>query len=172
MQTTMSLPDGLGLRIAKSSDQIFIENLFQSTREFLYQADAEKEYIDMVIDQQRYLQTEGYGQQFPNAYTMIVDKQQESIGKIVLDFGANLVHVLDLALIPAARGKGYGKAVLQAIQYVAQQQMLPVGLSVEAYNIPAKKLYLSLGFQVVEQTPTHEFMLWYPAAVTQRIFTG
>lgn len=171
MQTAMSLLDGLGLRIAKTSDTIFIEKLFQSTREFLYQADAEKDYIDMVIDQQRYLQTEGYGQQFPNAYTMIIDKQQEPIGKIILDFGANLVHVLDLALIPEARGKGYGKAVLQAMQYVAQQQMLPVGLSVETYNLPAKKLYASLGFQVAEQTPTHEFMLWYPPAAN-RIFTG
>lgn len=171
MQTTMSLPDGLGLRIAKPSDQLFIEKLFQATREFLHQADADKEYIDMVIDQQMYLQTEGYGKQFPNAYTMIIDKQQEPIGKITLDFGANLVHVLDLALIPAARGKGYGKAVLQAMQYVAQQQMLPVGLSVETYNLPAKKLYLSLGFQVAEQTLSHEFMLWYPAA-SNRIFTG
>lgn len=172
MHNKIALPDGVGLRIARESDKVFLDRLFQSTHDFIYQADAEKEYLDLVVDQQRYLQTEGYGQQFPNACTMIVEKQQESIGKVIMDFGSNMVHILDLALIPAARNKGYGKAVLQALQYVATQQLLPVGLSVETYNHLAKKLYLSLGFQVVEQTPTHEFMLWYPQPVTQRVFTG
>lgn len=167
-----SLPDGLGLRVARDSDRLFIENLFRETREYLYLVNAEKDYLDMVVDQQRQFQLQAYGQQAPNAYTMIIEKQGESIGKIVMDFGANMVHILDLAFIGPARGKGYGKAVLQAMQYVAAQQCLPVGLSVEKQNLPAKKLYLSLGFQVSEETPTHEFLLWYPAVETGRIFVS
>lgn len=166
----VSLPDGLSLRIAKDSDRAFIEKLFQSTREYLYQADAEKDYIDTVIEQQLQLQQQGYGQQVPNAYTMIVEKLGDSIGKVMMDFGANIVHVIDLAFIPSARGKGYGRAILQAVQYIAAQQCLPVGLSVEKHNFPAKALYLSLGFQVSEETATHEFLLWYPQIDNNQIF--
>ncbi len=172
MLNKVSLPDGLGLRVARDSDRGFIEKLFQDTREYLYLANAERDYIDIVVDQQMQLQQQGYGQQAPNAYTMIIEKQGEAIGKIMMDFGANIVHVIDLAFIPLARGKGYGRAILQAMQYVAAQQCLPVGLSVEKQNLPAKKLYLSLGFQVSEETPTHEFLLWYPAVETGRIFVS
>lgn len=164
MLNKVSLPDGLGLRIASPEDKPFIEKLFYATREFLYLADAEKEYVDMIIHHQMQLQQESYGNQSPNACTMIVEKQRTSIGKVIIDFGSNIAHIIDMAFIAEARGKGYGKAVLQAVQYVATQQALPVGLTVEKQNLPARKLYLALGFQVAEDSLTHEFMLWYPPA--------
>ena len=164
MLNKVSLPDGLGLRTAGPGDKPFIEKLFQSTREFLYLADAEKEYVDMIIHHQMQLQEDAYGNQSPNACTMIVEKQSTPIGKVIIDFGSNIAHVIDLAFIAEARGKGYGKAVLRAVQYVATQQMLPVGLTVDKQNLPAKQLYLTLGFQIAEESLTHEFMLWYPSA--------
>lgn len=163
MLNTVSLPDGLGLRIARQEDKPFIEKLFHSTREFLYLADAEKEYVDMIVQHQMQLQEESYGSQSPNACTMIIEKQSTAIGKVIIDFGSNLAHVMDLVFIAEARGNGYGKAVLQAVQYVAAQQKLPVGLTVDKENLPAKKLYLSLGFQPAEESLTHQFMLWYPS---------
>lgn len=168
MLNKISLPDGLGLRAARPSDKPFIEKLFQSTREFLYLADAEKDYIDMIIGHQMQLQEHSYGDQSPNACTMVVEKQGTAIGKVMIDFGSNIAHVIDLAFIMEARGRGYGKAVLQAVQYVAGQQGLPVGLTVEKQNLPAKNLYVKLGFQLAEASQTHEFMLWYPPA--SRVF--
>lgn len=162
MLTKAALPQGLGLRIARPGDKPFMEKLFQSTREFLYLADAEKEYIDMIIHHQMQLQENSYGNQSPNACTMVIEKQNVPIGKVVIDLGSNIAHVIDLAFIAEARGKGYGKSVLQAVQYVATQQMLPMGLTVEKQNLQAKRLYLALGFQVAEESLTHEFMLWYP----------
>lgn len=163
MLTKAALPQGLGLRIARPGDKPFMEKLFQSTREFLYLTDAEKEYIDMIIHHQMQLQENSYGNQSPNACTMIIEKQNVPIGKVVIDLGSNIAHVIDLAFIAEARGKGYGKSVLQAVQYVATQQMLPMGLAVEKQNLQAKRLYLALGFQVAEESLTHEFMLWYPS---------
>jgi ribosomal protein S18 acetylase RimI-like enzyme len=158
----IDLPDGLGLRMATRADSPFIATLFHSTREAFYLADQETDYIRNVIENQLELQTEGYGRQSPDAITFIIEKQGTGIGRLVLDFGKNIAHILDIALIKEARGRGYGKAVIQAVQYISQKQMLPVGLSVDRQNTKAKKLYLSLGFTVVECGETHEFLLWYP----------
>lgn len=158
----VTLPDGLGLRLASASDKPFIASLFHSTREAFYLADQNDDYIHHLIDQQLDIQTEAYGQQSPDAMTFIVDKSGTPMGRLVLDFGKNIAHIVDLAFIPEARGKGYGKAVIQAVQHIAQKQCLPVGLSVEQQNPRAQKLYLSLGFMPYETSVSHVFMLWYP----------
>lgn len=160
----MNLPDGLGLRQATANDQAFIESLFHGTKENFYIAEQESDYVRMVIEQQLTLQTQGYGTQSPDAFTFIVEKQGTKIGRLVLDFGKNIAHIVDLALIKEARGKAYGKAVIQSVQHIAQQQGLPVGLSVEVQNVAVKQLYVRLGFQTHEQNASHEFMLWYPEA--------
>lgn len=166
----IELPDGLGLRMATPNDKAFIQALFHSTREAFYIAEQEDEYVRSVIEQQLELQTEGYGQQTPDAITFVIDKQGTNIGRLVLDFGKNTAHIVDVAFIQEARGKGYGKAVIQAVQYIAQKQSLPVSLAVEVQNIQARQLYLSLGFKVQEATQTHEFMMWFPAA--NKIYAG
>lgn len=161
----LNLPEGLGLRQATASDQPFIESLFHSTRENFYVAEQSPDYVRMVVEQQLVLQTQGYGAQSPDALTFIIDKQGTKVGRLVLDFGKNIAHIIDVALIKDVRSKGYGKAIIQAVQHIAQQQGLPVGLSVEIQNLQARKLYLSLGFQTHEQGASHEFLMWYPQPV-------
>lgn len=158
----INLPDGLGLRMATASDKPFISSLFHQVHTHFYLAEQESDYIHQVIDHQLELQTQGYGNQAPNAVSIIILKTGTPIGRIVLDFGSNIAHLLDIALIPDVRNKGYGTSVIQAIQHVAQQQMLPVGLSVEHQNPMAKSLYQNLGFRPVERSATHDFMMWYP----------
>lgn len=160
----IELPKGLGLRLATPADQPFIASLFHSTREAFYIAEQEEEYVRMVIDHQLELQTEGYGAQSPDSMSFIIEKQGTAIGRLVLDFGKNIAHIKDIALIREARNLGYGKSVIQAVQYTAQKQSLPVGLTVDAQNPALKKFYQDLGFKTEESNPTHEFMVWYPTA--------
>lgn len=170
MTTAFTLPDGLGLRMAKPSDQPFIAGLFNSSRALLRLADAETDYIETLIEHQFDLQSESYGERFPNAQVMVIEKTSESIGRIVIDMGVNLVHIIDLMLIPQAQGKGYGPAVIRAVQYVAAQQMLPVGLVVDSFNCKLKTIYHSLGFHTEQQNQTHELMIWYPSG--QQAYAG
>lgn len=170
MTTAFNLPDGLGLRMAMPSDQPFIAGLFNSSRAVLRLAEAEKDYIETVIEHQFELQSDSYGERFPNAQVMIIEKTSESIGRIVIDMGVNLVHIVDLMLIPQAQGKGYGPAVIRAVQYVAAQQRLPVGLVVDRFNNKLKAIYHSLGFHTEQQNQTHELMIWYPAG--QQVYAG
>lgn len=162
----IQMPGGLSLRPTRASDNAFLESLHRHAREDLRGIDAEDDFIEALIDMQFRAQTTGYGDKFPNAMYFIVENQGECIGRLVLDFGDNEVRVVDLAFIPAARGKGYGGKTLQAVQLVAGKVMAPVTLIVHCHNLPAKQLYLGLGFAVDAVQLPFERMVWYPSLST------
>lgn len=161
----IKLPNGLSLRAMRSSDSIFMESLYRTTRDDLRMLDAEEDFIDEFIDLQRRAQTQGYGDMFPNAMYFVVEYHSERIGRVVLDFGQNEIRVVDIAMIPAARGKGYGGQVLQVVQMAAGKVMAPVALTVRFDHLRAKQLYARLGFAVEEAQIPYERMVWYPASV-------
>ncbi len=167
---TPAMPLGLSARPAHPSDNPFIEMLHRSTRQDLQLIEADQDFIDTLIDMQFSAQNIGYGTQFPEAMYWIIEKQQQRIGKASLDFGRNVVHLIDLAFIPEARGKGYGRAVLESFQQTAKQIKAPMSLTVLQTNVVAKKLYHSLGFIVESVSPPHELMVWYPPS--ESIFVG
>lgn len=156
-------PKGLHIRPSKPSDKPFLEKLYRSTRTDLQLIDGEKELVENVIEMQHRAQTQGYGDQFPNAMYFIIEKHGEPIGKATLDFGPNEIRLLDIAFMPQARGHGFGKAIIQSFQVCATQAMAPLTLSVEQLNHSAKSLYLSLGFVCESVTPPYEHLIWYPS---------
>lgn len=160
----IQLPAGLNMRPMRTSDGAFMETLYRSTRDDLRLLDAEEDFIEEFIDLQRRAQAQGYGDMFPNAMYFVVEYHGEPIGRVVLDFGQNEIRVMDIALIPVARGKGYGGQVLQAVQAVAGKVMAPVTLTVRFDHLRAKQLYARLGFVVEEAQIPFERMVWYPTA--------
>lgn len=161
---SMAFQGGLSLRPMGNSDKAFVESLYRSTRDDLRMIDAEEDFIEGLIEMQQNAQTEGYGDMFPNAMYFVAEYHNERVGRVVLDFGQNEIRVVDIALIPAARGKGYGNQILQAVQLTASKVMAPVALSVRFDNIHAKQLYARLGFMVEEAQIPYERMVWYPSA--------
>ena len=123
---------------------------------------GEQDYIESIVEMQFKAQTQGYGDQFPNAMYFIIEKHHEPIGKAIIDFGHNEVRLIDIAFIPQARGQGVGKTVVQSFQSAAAQCGVPMVLTVEQHNLQAKRLYLSLGFQVESVTSPYELIVWYP----------
>lgn len=166
----LQLPNGLYMRPAKTSDKPFLEKLHESVRQDLLNIDADKEEIDTIIEMQFRAQSLSYGNSFPNAMYFIIEKHHERVGKLTLDFGSNEIRILDIALLPQARGLGFGKGILQSVQHCAAQAVTPVTLSVEQMNLGAKQLYLSLGFIIESVDPPYEFLVWYPPSM--RVFTG
>ncbi|MBI5936815.1 MAG: GNAT family N-acetyltransferase [Betaproteobacteria bacterium] len=159
-----NLPGGLAMRPATAADNAFLESLYRATRDDLRLADAEEDFIENLIELQHHAQTHGYGDAFPNAMYFVVEYHSERIGRVALDFGPNEIHVIDVALIPAARGKGYGSQVLQTIQATAAKVMAPVSLTVRTDHLPVKQLYGRLGFVVEAGQFPFERMVWYPPA--------
>lgn len=161
----IQLPYGLHIRPSKPSDKAFLEKLHHAMRQDLQLIDGEKDMIETIVEMQLKAQTQGYGDQFPNAMYFIIEKQQQPVGKATIDFSDNLVHLIDIALIPKARGQGFGKAILQSFQRCAAQVAAPMSLSVEQQNNAAKQLYRKLGFVTEQIYPPYERMIWYPPAL-------
>lgn len=160
MFNEISLPFGLHLRELQPQDQIFVESLFFSTREYFYQMPVAKSQADMLIRQQFILQQASYVKAFPAAKTLIVQLFSEPIGKIILNNSSDSLHIIDIAFIQSSRGKGYGTAILCGLKNLANEMGLPVRLAVDQQNDRAKKLYLSLGFALIESSSTHDTLLW------------
>lgn len=161
---TLSLSDGLELRPATKSDRGFMQQLFASTRDHLRHLPLSPLQIERLLEQQYQLQLAHYVRQWPDAHIRIIQLAGKAIGKIVLEESETTLHVLDIAIEPAMRGRGYGTSILRALQAAAEKHGLPIRLSVDRQNPRAKELYLSLGFQVAANSDTHESMVWPPPA--------
>lgn len=166
----VQLNGGLGLRPATPSDSVFIESLYRTTRDDLRLVDGEEDFIESLIDMQHRAQTVGLGQMFPNAMYFVIERLGERIGRLVIDFGPNEVHIADVAFVPEARGKGYGTILLRGLQQAAAMVRAPLVLSVYRHNLRAKQFYLSQGFQIEESSPIADLLAWYPTAKNMQGF--
>ncbi len=162
MLGAIRLDGNLAIRPARDEDGGFIEALYGSTRDDLRQIDADRDFIEELILIQHRAQISGYSTAFPNAFYFIVEHLGERIGRVAVDFGDNEVHIIDIAFIPKARGKGFGGNVIKALQYAAAQVKAPLSLSVYQANFNAKRFYLGLGFQVEHHDPMVARMVWHP----------
>lgn len=150
------------MRPASAGDKPFMETLYRSARPDLQLIDGEPDLIETVIAQQYDAQLQGAGETYPNAMHFIIEKTRHSIGALVVDFGHNEVRVIYVAFSVAARGFGYGKAILQGVQQAAASTNCPVAAVVWHNNPGAKRIYLELGFQVEESQLLAERLVWYP----------
>jgi len=153
---------GLSMRPSRPTDGPFLQSLYRSARPELQWIDADPEVVEQVVAQQFQVQERGIGEHFPDAMHYVVEKLDTPIGVLSADFGANEIRVLYLAFIPAARGKGFGRSVLQGVQKAAEQVRCPVATVVWASNPQARQHYLALGFRVEESSPGAERLIWYP----------
>lgn len=157
------LASGLSMRPATSADQGFLQTLYRDSRPDL-QFIEDRDLREHIIEQQYHVLDVGAGTNYPNAMHFIIEKTATCIGSIIIDFGHNEVRLVYLAMIPAARGKGYGKDVLRGMQQAAERVRCPLAVVVWRNNPQAKQVYLDLGFRVEESQPAAERMIWYPGA--------
>jgi len=154
----------LTLRAACVDDAAFERILFESARpdRALLSAALPRAALELFLDQQFHFQTAYYARAYPKAAHLIVLAKDIAVGRLILDCGARNWRVVDIALLPQARGKGFGAALLRGVLNAAARAAAPsVSLTVELAN-PARRLYEQLGFVVVEETPSGAAMEWRP----------
>lgn len=166
----LKLPDGLYLRPKVPSDEPFLQALYISTRDDLLLIDQCQDEYQQLVEMQYQAQCAGYGEQFPNALYFIIEHHHQPVGKVSIDFGANDIRIVDLALVREARGKNLGKGVIQSLQFAATQAGAPLSLTVEQQNLFARRLYHSLGFIVESEQQPYALMVWYPPS--NRVVVG
>jgi ribosomal protein S18 acetylase RimI-like enzyme len=150
----------LRLRKVDSQGKSFLLQLFRSCRPHLEQIPMPAEFIDVLVQQQYDLQRSDYARRFPGYLDFLILQQQESIGNLKLYEDDGHLHVLDIALLPEHRSKGHGRTLLRWLQAMASEHDKQVQLSVDRQNWRARKLYDTLGFELVGTSGSHDFMAW------------
>lgn len=134
-------------RPATPEDEAFLCALYTSTREDEVAAWGwtETQRRDF-LKQQFSLQHRSYEMQFPGADQQIIVSDQRSIGRILVYRAGDELRLVDIALLPAERGRGVATSLIRVLIAEAHEKHLPVRLQVITSN-PAVRLYERLGFR-------------------------
>jgi ribosomal protein S18 acetylase RimI-like enzyme len=159
--TVASAPGELVLRPECDDDRAFRFDLFCRSRPPEWaQMRFEPELLATLMESQFRAQAESYRGQFPQARFDIVLLGDAPVDRIVVDRTGDRLHVVDLAILPAWRGRGIGTALLHALMKEAEAGGMPVCLGVAVGNDLALRLYRRLGFSVVAETPAQLGLEW------------
>lgn len=142
-------------------DLPFLRALYASTREAEFAATGmPRPQVDALLGQQFEAQHAHYRRQFTGAeFDLVLDRAGEPIGRLYLDERDDELRVIDIALLPGSRGRGIGGAILRDVLDRARRAGKAVRVHVERTNA-ALRLYLRLGFELVEDRGAYLLMEW------------
>ena len=159
--TVASAAGEVRLRPEHAGDEAFRFALFRQSRPDDWSASGlDLSVLDGVMRHQFRAQTIGYRTQFPGAAFDILEHGGERIGRIVVDRPGDRIHIVDHAIMPSWRNRGFGTAVIRALMAEAAEAAVMVRLKVASGNDPSLRLYARLGFTVAGKTAAYLDMAW------------
>ena len=156
------------LRPVTADDADLLLRLYASTRADELALTTWPEAVRAAfVRQQCAAQAAHYQAHWPDAEHAVIEAEQDGVhlpvGRLWWYQRHDLVHVLDITLLPAWRGQGLGASCLRQRMAEAAGSGRTVSIYVEAGN-PARRLYERLGFVPVgEPEGIHQRMAWRPA---------
>ncbi|MDQ6434868.1 GNAT family N-acetyltransferase [Mesorhizobium sp. LHD-90] len=151
----------LRLRPERERDQKFRFELFCNSRPPEWRmAGFDPSLLRQIMRQQFEAQTVSYRAQFPRARFDIIELDGAPVGRIVVNRPGAVVHIIDQAVVPELRGRGIGTCVMENLMEEAAEGGISVRLKVASDNDPSMRLYLRLGFAVIDRTEMYVEMEW------------
>lgn len=155
---------GLSLRPMRDADTPFDAALYASTRSGELAATGwPVEQQRAFLEQQYRAQRQHYRTHYSDASWLVIESGAEAVGRLYLLESGSELRIIDISLAPAARGKGFGSALLGDVLAAAAAAGKTVTMHVERHN-PARRLYERLGFTLVEDLGVYLRLEWRPAA--------
>lgn len=152
----------ISLRPSLADDQSFLLSLYASTRsdelDMLPWDDEQKRVFALM---QFNAQTQHYHGSYPQAQSSIILRNEEAVGRMVVNEDTKEFTLVDISLLPAHRGHGIGTHLLRELLSKAVEATKPVRLHVLLTN-PARRLYERLGFSFVQSDSLYCEMIWTP----------
>jgi ribosomal protein S18 acetylase RimI-like enzyme len=137
------------VRLATPADDPFVRRLYKNSRASEFAAAAlPPAALDSLLDQQFFAQARAYATQFPEAVPLIIIHDDKPIGRLILQARKPSWRIVDIVLLPEARGHGVGADMMEAVAWAARNAgAAALDLSVLATNVAARRLYARLGFE-------------------------
>jgi ribosomal protein S18 acetylase RimI-like enzyme len=157
-------PFGVSYRPASDDDLPFLARVYASTREEElavtgWPADVREQFLAHQFDAQH----RHYQAHYPAAEWLVIERDGEAIGRLYLEEWTAEFRIIDIALLPSARGGAIGGAILADILESAGRAGKAVSIHVEKNN-RAMSLYRRLGFVRTDEHGIYDLMRWQPPA--------
>jgi len=160
----LALPPDLRLRPMTPADLPLLERVYASTRTAeLAQTDWDEAQKTAFLAFQFQAQHAHYTAHYADAEFLVIEQAGVAVGRLYLHWRASELRIVDIALLPEARGHGTGAALLSALLAAAARDGRSVSIHVEQMN-PAMRLYHRLGFRKVGEHGIYHLMEWRPDA--------
>ena len=166
MQTiaTSLAAHAITLRPIGADDMAFLCRVYASTREEeLAVTDWSSAQKEAFLAMQFNAQHAYYQENYPGAAFQVILLDGQPIGRLYLDRWPGELRIVDIALLPAYRGRGVGTTILNAVLSEGRRLSLPVRIHVERFN-PALRLYTRLGFRLAVDKGVYYLMECLPDA--------
>jgi ribosomal protein S18 acetylase RimI-like enzyme len=155
---------GLRLRPMTDGDLPFLLRLYISIRsEEVAAAGWPAEVQIQFLQQQFEAQHHHYTTYYPAAEWLVVESESRPVGRLYFEEWPSQFRIIDIALMPEARGKGFGTALIGDVFSRARAAGKKVSIHVEKNN-PAMQLYNRLGFARAEDKGVYDLLEWSAAA--------
>jgi len=102
-------------------------------------------------------QHDHYQAHYPEAAWLLITLGATPVGRLYIEYWTRELRIIDIALLPRYRGRGWGAAILQDLMDDAAQAQRAVSIHVEKTN-PAQRLYKALGFVKLEDKGVYDLM--------------
>jgi len=160
-------PEDVEFRPITEADRPFLARLYASTRaDEMALVPWPDEQKAAFLTQQFEAQHKYYHEVFTEAEFYVIERRGEAIGRLYRDDRDDEIRLIDIALVPEARGQGLGGAILRDLLDEACSRGLLVRIHVERNN-PALRLYERLGFRPIEDQGVYHLMEFSPEENTK-----
>lgn len=112
--------------------------------------------FDAAYEESEAFVHELFHDEYVNAYALRGKTSNAIVGSCYMDTSASQLIILGVCIDPVIQGKGLGRLMMtELITRYALPYNKPISLQVSGNNIPAKRLYESLGFTITSQFDYH-----------------
>lgn len=154
------------LRPERPEDEAFLREVYARTRqEELDRTGWDAATRAAFLEMQFHAMRRGYRAMFPRGEFAVILLDGQPAGRQVVHRTGTEIRLVDVALLPAQRGRGVGTALLQTLLAESARAGIPVRLQVLATN-RARRLYERLGFTRSGGDELYAELEWRPAGGT------
>ena len=148
------------LRPTTDTDRELLLAVYASTRvEELDQVEWAPGQREWFLQMQFDAQDREYRRANPDGRFDVIQVDGRPAGRLYVDRRPGDLRIVDIALLPEFRGRGFGSGLIAGLQRAATDEGRIVSIHVEAHN-PAARLYERLGFVVAADLGVYRRMEW------------
>jgi ribosomal protein S18 acetylase RimI-like enzyme len=162
MTRTETPLSSIALRPVAADDAALLEALYRASRADEVAAWGWNDgQVEAFLEMQWQIERRARAIQHPNAEHRIVVLDGRAVGRLLVDRTSDEIRIVDIGLLPEARGRGIGTALLGDLIAEAEARAVRIVLSVRRGNA-AERLYRRLGFTVTGEDELQIKMAFCP----------